>query len=153
MISLGQTSPWKEGRKCSLLGGMACSSKPFVTGNGSSLTRFEALCLVFCVLRSYSPPPQMNLASQSVLEGLNACLDHRGEVGVSVLSHVTSPLFAVWLPHRCTSQNLAEHSLSNRAHASLPARILRNRERVGRAYHVPLSTASLRSDYGRDHVC
>lgn len=23
---------------------------------------------------------QMNLASQSVLEGLNACLDHRGEV-------------------------------------------------------------------------
>ena len=27
--------------------------------------------------------PQMNLASQSVLEGLNACLDHRGEVGVA----------------------------------------------------------------------
>ncbi len=24
---------------------------------------------------------QMNLATQSVLEGLNACLDHRGEVG------------------------------------------------------------------------
>ena len=27
----------------------------------------------------------MNLASQSVLEGLNACLDHRGEVRVIVL--------------------------------------------------------------------
>ena len=28
---------------------------------------------------------QMNLASQSVLEGLNACLDHRGEVFVPEL--------------------------------------------------------------------
>lgn len=27
---------------------------------------------------------QMNLASQSVLEGLNACLDHRGEVSIIV---------------------------------------------------------------------
>ena len=29
---------------------------------------------------------QMNLASQSVLEGLNACLDHRGEVFVPELA-------------------------------------------------------------------
>ena len=28
-------------------------------------------------------PLQLNLASQSVLEGLNACLDHRSEVGNS----------------------------------------------------------------------
>jgi midasin (ATPase involved in ribosome maturation) len=27
----------------------------------------------------------MNLASQSVLEGLNACLDHRGEVSLLML--------------------------------------------------------------------
>lgn len=31
---------------------------------------------------------QMNLASQSVLEGLNACLDHRGEVLVPLLVNV-----------------------------------------------------------------
>ncbi|EPQ62073.1 Bgt-5184 [Blumeria graminis f. sp. tritici] len=30
---------------------------------------------------------EMNLASQSVLEGLNACLDHRGEVYISELDH------------------------------------------------------------------
>ena len=33
------------------------------------------------------PSFQMNLASQSVLEGLNACLDHRGEVSVPGHSH------------------------------------------------------------------
>ena len=39
------------------------------------------------VLRSavYVAAFQMNLASQSVLEGLNACLDHRGEVFVPEL--------------------------------------------------------------------
>ena len=31
---------------------------------------------------------QMNLASQSVLEGLNACLDHRGEVLVPLLAYI-----------------------------------------------------------------
>ena len=31
------------------------------------------------------PPLQLNLASQSVLEGLNACLDHRGSVYVPEL--------------------------------------------------------------------
>ena len=87
---------------------------------------------------------QMNLASQSVLEGLNACLDHRGEVDVSVLGRVTSLLFVVWLPCRCTSQNLAEHSQSNRAHISLPARILHSKVEVERACHDPLSIGSLR---------
>ena len=29
---------------------------------------------------------QMNLASQSVLEGLNACLDHRGDVSITICS-------------------------------------------------------------------
>ena len=101
------------------------------------------------VLRSFTAP-QMNLASQSVLEGLNACLDHRGEVGVSVLGHVISLLFAVWLPYRCISQNLVEHSRSNRALISLPARILHNKAEGGRAYHVPLSIDSLRLIHGRD---
>ena len=36
------------------------------------------ICVIIVIL-------QMNLASQSVLEGLNACLDHRGEVGVNYL--------------------------------------------------------------------
>lgn len=41
---------------------------------------------------------EMNLASQSVLEGLNACLDHRGEVYVSELDRTFSchPDFAVF---------------------------------------------------------
>ncbi|KAI0013925.1 midasin [Xylariaceae sp. FL0662B] len=47
---------------------------------------------------------EMNLASQSVLEGLNACLDHRGEVYVSELDqvfkrHADFRLFAAQNPH------------------------------------------------------
>ncbi|KAI9166729.1 Midasin [Paramyrothecium foliicola] len=47
---------------------------------------------------------EMNLASQSVLEGLNACLDHRGEVYVSELDqvfkrHPKFRLFAAQNPH------------------------------------------------------
>ncbi|KND94913.1 Midasin [Tolypocladium ophioglossoides CBS 100239] len=47
---------------------------------------------------------EMNLASQSVLEGLNACLDHRGEVYISELDqvfkrHSDFRLFAAQNPH------------------------------------------------------
>ncbi|KAF2171699.1 hypothetical protein M409DRAFT_17936 [Zasmidium cellare ATCC 36951] len=47
---------------------------------------------------------EMNLASQSVLEGLNACLDHRGEVFVPELGqtfarHPNFRLFAAQNPH------------------------------------------------------
>ncbi|KYG50000.1 hypothetical protein M433DRAFT_20934 [Acidomyces richmondensis BFW] len=47
---------------------------------------------------------EMNLASQSVLEGLNACLDHRGEVfvpelGQSFSKHPNFRLFAAQNPH------------------------------------------------------
>jgi midasin len=47
---------------------------------------------------------EMNLASQSVLEGLNACLDHRGEVYVSELDqtfkrHPDFCVFAAQNPH------------------------------------------------------
>jgi len=47
---------------------------------------------------------EMNLASQSVLEGLNACLDHRGEVYVPELGqtfsrHPDFKLFAAQNPH------------------------------------------------------
>lgn len=47
---------------------------------------------------------EMNLASQSVLEGLNACLDHRGEVYVAELDqtfsrHPDFRLFAAQNPH------------------------------------------------------
>ncbi|USW52776.1 Putative von Willebrand factor, type A, AAA+ ATPase domain, midasin, midasin, AAA lid domain 7 [Septoria linicola] len=47
---------------------------------------------------------EMNLASQSVLEGLNACLDHRGEVfvpelGLSFARHPQFRLFAAQNPH------------------------------------------------------
>ena len=48
---------------------------------------------------------EMNLASQSVLEGLNACLDHRGQVYVSELDqtfsrHPNFVLFAAQNPHQ-----------------------------------------------------
>ncbi|KAK3671964.1 AAA ATPase midasin [Recurvomyces mirabilis] len=47
---------------------------------------------------------EMNLASQSVLEGLNACLDHRGEVyvpelGQTFIKHPDFKLFAAQNPH------------------------------------------------------
>ncbi|EHL02361.1 putative Midasin [Glarea lozoyensis 74030] len=47
---------------------------------------------------------EMNLASQSVLEGLNACLDHRGEVYISELDqtfkrHPEFSVFAAQNPH------------------------------------------------------
>ncbi|KAK5118353.1 hypothetical protein LTR62_002866 [Meristemomyces frigidus] len=47
---------------------------------------------------------EMNLASQSVLEGLNACLDHRGEVfvpelGQTFTKHPSFRLFAAQNPH------------------------------------------------------
>ncbi|KAA8897801.1 hypothetical protein FN846DRAFT_910245 [Sphaerosporella brunnea] len=47
---------------------------------------------------------EMNLASQSVLEGLNACLDHRGEVYISELDrtfscHPNFLVFAAQNPH------------------------------------------------------
>lgn len=47
---------------------------------------------------------EMNLASQSVLEGLNACLDHRGEVYIAELDqvfkrHPDFRLFAAQNPH------------------------------------------------------
>ena len=47
---------------------------------------------------------EMNLASQTVLEGLNACLDHRGEVfvpelGKSFKKHKDFALFAAQNPH------------------------------------------------------
>ncbi|KAI9827912.1 MAG: hypothetical protein M1819_006855 [Sarea resinae] len=47
---------------------------------------------------------EMNLASQSVLEGLNACLDHRGEVYISELNqtftrHPDFVVFAAQNPH------------------------------------------------------
>ena len=47
---------------------------------------------------------EMNLASQSVLEGLNACLDHRGEVYISELDqkfsrHPDFVVFAAQNPH------------------------------------------------------
>lgn len=47
---------------------------------------------------------EMNLASQTVLEGLNACLDHRGEVYISELDqvfkrHPDFKLFAAQNPH------------------------------------------------------
>ncbi|KAL6716928.1 AAA ATPase midasin [Lecanora helva] len=48
---------------------------------------------------------EMNLASQSVLEGLNACLDHRGQVYISELDHVFEKhprfvVFAAQNPHQ-----------------------------------------------------
>ncbi|KAK3943064.1 hypothetical protein QBC46DRAFT_282877 [Diplogelasinospora grovesii] len=48
---------------------------------------------------------EMNLASQTVLEGLNACLDHRGEVYISELDqvfkrHPDFKLFAAQNPHQ-----------------------------------------------------
>ncbi|KAL8338414.1 hypothetical protein RB601_006393 [Gaeumannomyces tritici] len=48
---------------------------------------------------------EMNLASQSVLEGLNACLDHRGEVYISELDqvfkrHPDFRIFAAQNPHQ-----------------------------------------------------
>ena len=48
---------------------------------------------------------EMNLASQSVLEGLNACLDHRGQVYIPELDqefsrHAQFVLFAAQNPHR-----------------------------------------------------
>ncbi|MCJ1246042.1 hypothetical protein MMC30_003246 [Trapelia coarctata] len=48
---------------------------------------------------------EMNLASQSILEGLNACLDHRGQVYVPELDqtfvrHPRFVLFAAQNPHR-----------------------------------------------------
>ena len=48
---------------------------------------------------------EMNLASQSVLEGLNACLDHRGQVYIPELDqtfsrHPEFVLFAAQNPHR-----------------------------------------------------
>ncbi|KAL8829768.1 MAG: hypothetical protein Q9170_006033, partial [Blastenia crenularia] len=48
---------------------------------------------------------EMNLASQSVLEGLNACFDHRGQVYVSELDqtfsrHPDFAIFAAQNPHR-----------------------------------------------------
>ena len=47
---------------------------------------------------------EMNLASQSVLEGLNACLDHRGQVYISELDrtfqrHANFVVFAAQNPH------------------------------------------------------
>ena len=47
---------------------------------------------------------EMNLASQSVLEGLNACLDHRGEIYISELDqtfkrHPNFSVFAAQNPH------------------------------------------------------
>jgi len=47
---------------------------------------------------------EMNLASQSILEGLNACLDHRGEVYIPELEqtfvrHANFRLFAAQNPH------------------------------------------------------
>ena len=47
---------------------------------------------------------EMNLASQSVLEGLNACLDHRGQVfipelGQTFMKHPDFRLFAAQNPH------------------------------------------------------
>ena len=47
---------------------------------------------------------EMNLASQSILEGLNACLDHRGQVYVSELDqtfarHPSFAVFAAQNPH------------------------------------------------------
>ncbi|KAI9791121.1 MAG: hypothetical protein M1816_004352 [Peltula sp. TS41687] len=47
---------------------------------------------------------EMNLASQSVLEGLNSCLDHRGEIYVSELDrtftrHAQFTVFATQNPH------------------------------------------------------
>jgi midasin len=47
---------------------------------------------------------EMNLASQSVLEGLNSCLDHRGEVVISELNlkfkcHPNFTVFAAQNPH------------------------------------------------------
>ncbi|KAI9787974.1 MAG: hypothetical protein M1835_002555 [Candelina submexicana] len=47
---------------------------------------------------------EMNLASQAVLEGLNACLDHRGEVYISELDHTFKRhpnfvVFAAQNPH------------------------------------------------------
>lgn len=47
---------------------------------------------------------EMNLASQSILEGLNACLDHRGEVYISELDqtfkrHPNFSVFAAQNPH------------------------------------------------------
>ncbi|KAI9714101.1 MAG: hypothetical protein M1828_001222 [Chrysothrix sp. TS-e1954] len=48
---------------------------------------------------------EMNLASQSILEGLNACLDHRGEVYIPELDqtftkHTSFRLFATQNPHQ-----------------------------------------------------
>lgn len=49
---------------------------------------------------------EMNLASQSVLEGLNACLDHRGEVFIPELdrSFVNHPSFRVFAAQNPQSQ-------------------------------------------------
>ena len=51
---------------------------------------------------------QMNLASQSVLEGLNACLDHRGEVrtvlGVSIEMGIRT--LVLHTAHRCSFYSL-----------------------------------------------
>ena len=69
------------------------------------LTNFQLTCYVFLVFDGFiSVCLQLNLASQSVLEGLNACLDHRGEVYVPELSktfhiqHEKTKLFACQNP-------------------------------------------------------
>jgi len=62
---------------------------------------------------------EMNLASQSVLEGLNACLDHRGEVYISELDqkfsrHPGFRLFAAQNPHGSSGRKGLPASFVNR---------------------------------------
>ena len=38
----------------------------------------------------------MNLASQSVLEGLNACLDHRGEVNLVFITVLVNVYLGIY---------------------------------------------------------
>ena len=46
---------------------------------------------------------EMNLASQSVLEGLNACLDHRGEAYIPELDKSLSVILSLlYLLHKTT---------------------------------------------------
>lgn len=95
----------------------------------------------------------MNLASQSVLEGLNACLDHRAAVYVPELNRTVdvSPLLLLSfvsfsLSHLdASSQTIDQQTSARHRSACLRVRIRRRKAAVARACHSRLSIASLKS--------
>ena len=82
----------------------------------------------------------MNLASQSVLEGLNACLDHRGEVYNH--THSLTPTLSHSRPFlsycRCLYLNSIRHLVFLMVLDCLPVRILIAMGVVERVYLCPL---------------